>query len=448
MDATYLPHPNPSSWRNVWSPRKGKVTHPGPARKQETILVIGGGIAGITAAVELAEVGLNVILLEREPFLGGRVLRSHRSFPKLCPPTCGLEVNFRRIRENPRIQVHTLAEILNVSSREGGYEVTVRIHPRYISESQRITPHHLEAIETKVSNDFNLGMDRVRALRLPHDMTFPSLHVLDREELSEVDRAQFVNSEPRGCIDLEQVPGLVEFRVEAIIVATGWRPYDATRIEALGHGALEDVVLNVQLERLAAANGPTGGRILRPSDAREPASVAFAQCAGSRDPDHLPYCSTVCCMASLKQARYVREALPQADVSIFYVDIRTIGRHERFHQDLLVDEKVSFVRGRVAGVQRDGEALEVEVRETVDGRPLRARFDLVVLAVGIVPNHADAPLPGVVLETDEFGFIVGAPDDHGIFSVGCASRPADVSWSVKSATAAALRAIRYARRAR
>ena len=180
MDATYLTHPKPSSWRNVWSPRKGKMTHAGPARKQETILVIGGGIAGITAAVELAEVGLNVILLEREPFLGGRVLRSHRYFPKLCPPTCGLEVNFRRIRENPRIQVHTLAEILNVSIRQGGCDVTVRIHPRYISESQRITQHHLEAVETRVSNDFNLGMDRVRALRLPHDMTFPSLHVLDR----------------------------------------------------------------------------------------------------------------------------------------------------------------------------------------------------------------------------------------------------------------------------
>jgi quinone-modifying oxidoreductase subunit QmoA len=448
MDATYLPHPKRSSWRNVWSPRNGKMTHAAPARKQETILVIGGGIAGITAAVELAEVGLNVILLEREPFLGGRVLRSHRYFPKLCPPTCGLEVNFRRIRENPRIRVHTLAEIVNVSGRRGAYDVTVRTRPRYISESQRITQHHLEAVETRVSNDFNLGMDRVRALRLPHDMTFPSLHVLDREELSEAERSQLADSEPRGCIDLEQVPGLVEFRVEAIIVATGWRPYDATQIEPLGYGALEDVVLNVQLERMAAANGPTGGRILRPSDGREPASVAFAQCAGSRDPDHLPYCSTVCCMASLKQARYVREALPQADVSIFYVDIRTIGRHERFHQDLLVDGKVSFVRGRVAGVQRDGEALEVEVRETVDGRALRARFDLVVLAVGIVPNHADAPLPGVVLETDEFGFIVGAPDDHGIFSVGCASRPADVSWSVKSATAAALRAIRYVRRER
>jgi quinone-modifying oxidoreductase subunit QmoA len=424
------------------------VAHAVPAQEQGTILVIGGGIAGITAAVELAEVGLNVILLEREPFIGGRVLRSHRYFPKLCSPTCGLEVNFRRIRENPRIRVHTLAEIVNVSGQRGAYDVTVRIHPRYVTESQRLTPQHLDAVETRVSNDFNLGMDQVRALRLPHDMTFPPLHVLDREELSQEDRARLADSEPRGCIDLEQGPGLLEFRAEAIIVATGWRPYDATRIEALGYGALEDVVLNVQLERMAAANGPTGGRILRPSDGREPASVAFAQCAGSRDPDHLAYCSTVCCMASLKQARYVRELLPQADVSIFYVDIRTIGRHERFYTDLLADERVSFVRGRVAGVRPDGEALELEVRETADGRPLLARFDLVVLAVGIVPNHADAPLPGVVLETDEFGFIVGASEDHGIFAVGCASRPADVSRSVKSATAAALRAVREARRAR
>lgn len=413
-----------------------------------TILVIGGGIAGITAGVELAEVGLDVILLEREPFLGGRVLRSHRYFPKLCPPTCGLEVNFRRIRENPRIRVHTLAEIVKISGRRGAYDVTVRIHPRYVTESQRLTPQHLDAVEATVSNDFNLGMDRVRALRLPHDMTFPPLHVLDREELSQEDRVRLANAEPQGCIDLEQAPGLLEFRVEAIIVATGWRPYDATRIEALGYAALEDVVLNVQLERMAAANGPTGGRILRPSDGREPARVAFAQCAGSRDPDHLPYCSTVCCMASLKQARYVREVLPQADVSIFYVDIRTIGRHERFHYDLLADERISFVRGKVASVRRAGESLELEVRETADGRPLRAKFDLVVLAVGIVPNPAGAALPGIVLETDEFGFITGASEDQGIFAIGCAKRPADVSWSVKSAAAAALRAVGESRRAR
>ncbi len=412
-----------------------------------TVLVVGGGIAGITAAVDLAEVGLNVILLEREPFLGGRVLRSHRYFPKLCPPTCGLEINFRRIRENPRIRVHTLAEVENVSGRRGAYDVRVRIQPRYVTESQRITQQHLDAVETRVANGFNLGMDRAPGLRLPHDMAFPPLYVLDREQLSQADRARLANAEPRGCIDLEQAPGLFEFRVDAIIVATGWRPYDATRIEGLGYGALEDVVLNVQLERMAAANGPSSGRILRLSDGREPASVAFAQCAGSRDPDHLTYCSTVCCMASLKQARYVREALPHADVSIFYVDLRTIGRHERFHYDLLSDEKISFVRGRVTSVRQDGEALELEVRETADGQALRARFDLVVLAVGIVPNCADAPLPGLDLETDEFGFIGGASEDRGIFAIGCASRPADVSRSVRSATAAALRAVGEARRA-
>jgi quinone-modifying oxidoreductase subunit QmoA len=152
-------------------------------------------------------------------------------------------------------------------------------------------------------------------------------------------------------------------------------------------------------------------------------------------------------MASLKQARYVRAALPQADISIFYVDIRTLGRHERFYYDLLEDEKVSFVRGRVTRVRRDGESLELEVRETADGRPLAGRFDMVVLAVGVVPNLADAGLPGLHLETDAFGFVVDAPDDSGVFAIGCASRPADVARSVKSATAAALRAVGEVRRA-
>jgi len=410
------------------------------------ILVIGGGIAGITAAVEAAEVGHEVILVEREASLGGRVMRLHQYFPKLCPPTCGMEVNFRRIRTNSRIEVLTQAEVQKIEGQRGAYTATIQLNPRYITGEQPVSEAHLAAVTSEVPDPFNLGRSTVKALHLPHDMAYPPLHVLEKDALGPDELNALEAAEPRGAVDLNQLPETREVQVGAVIIATGWRPYDATTLDVLGYNESPDVIANVELERLASVTGPTGGKIQRPSDGAEPKRVAFVQCAGSRDVNNLPYCSAVCCMGSLKQARYIREQLPEAEVTIFYIDIRTIGRHEEFYYELLEDEKVRFVKGKVARVNTGGEGLELQVEDTVGGQLLNESFDLVVLATGVVPNNVDGPVPGAEVETDDYGFIVPGAERNGIYAVGCARRPTEVSRSVKDATAAALKAIQDVRR--
>jgi len=407
--------------------------------ERKPILVIGGGIAGMTAAVEAAEVGCEVILVEQEAYLGGRVMRTHRYFPKMCPPTCGFEINVRRIRQNPRITVHTLSTVEEIVGEVGDFRVKIRKRPRYVTGDISIDDSLAEKITSDRPDEFNLGMGRTKALYMPHDMAWPHVHVIDREALSEADAATLTATCPKGSIDLEMTEERFGVEAGAIIVATGWRHYDATNLTNLGFGQHPNVITNVMMERLAARGGPTGGEIVRPSDGAKPTNVAFVQCAGSRDENHLPYCSAVCCMASLKHVRYLRDFNAEAKATIFYIDIRTIGRQEKFYFDLTEDENVRFVKGKAARITGDEATgnLTVEVEDTIGGTNLTEKFDLVVLATGIVPNGG---VP-IELTRDDYGFVDGAMGAEGVFAVGCARRPSDVSRSTKEATAAALKAI-------
>ena len=396
----------------------------------------------MTAAVEAAEVGHRVVLVEKEAYLGGRVVRMHQYFPKMCPPTCGFEINARRIRQNPRITVHTLATVEEISGTVGNFKAKIRVKPRYVTGKQSLDDSLAAPMSSDRANDFNYGMDRTKALYLPHSMAYPQLHVLDRDALSEADAEALVAAAPEGTIDLDMVEEEIEIKAGAVIVATGWRPYDATKIDNLGFGPCENVITNVIMERLAAHEGPTRGEILRPSDGKKAQNVAFVQCAGSRDENHLPYCSAVCCMASLKQARYLREKNEDSKATVFYIDIRTIGSLEKFYYDMLDDENVSFVKGKVAAISEDPQSkdLQLDVEDTVSGENLHQKFDMVVLATGVVPNTADVKIP-FDLKYDEYGFIDDATDVDGVYAAGCAKRPCDVSRATKESTAAALKAI-------
>jgi len=411
------------------------------------ILVIGGGIAGMTAAVEAAEVGYPVILVEQEPFLGGRVVRSHKYFPKMCPPTCGFEINVRRIRRNPRITVHTQATVSDISGEAGDFRVRIKKKPRYVTGAVSLDDSLADRLSSQRPDSFNMGLSTTKALYYPHNAAYPAYHVLDKDALSDEDAAVLTESAPEGAIDLAMEEEELSVDAGAIIIATGWRPYDANNLPNLGFGRCPDVVTNLMMERFAAPDGPTGGKILRPSTGEAPANVAFVQCAGSRDENHLPYCSGVCCMASLKQARYVREKCPDAKITIFYIDVRTLGRLEKFYYDLLDDEQVTFVKGKVAEVNEDpgsGELI-LEVEDTVAGERPSSRFDLVVLATGVVPNTADSPIP-MDLEPDQYGFLTGTTGIEGVFAAGCATHPCDVSTTTKESTAAALKAIQCLKR--
>jgi quinone-modifying oxidoreductase subunit QmoA len=411
------------------------------------ILVIGGGISGMTAAVEIAEVGYPVVLVEREAYLGGRVMRSHKYFPKMCPPSCGFELNVRRIRGNPRITVHTLSTVEEITGKAGEFRARIRTRPRYVTGAVSLDDAIADGLTSERPDEFNLGVGTTKALYYPHPSAYPSLHVLEREALSDSDVATLTQAAPPGAIDLEMKEKEKWIDASAIIVATGWRPYDATKLDNLAFGSSENVITNVMMERLAAPGGPTGGKILRPSDGEPPKNVAFVQCAGSRDENHLPYCSAVCCMASLKQARYLREQYEDVKVTVFYIDIRTIGRLENFYYDLLEDGNVAFVKGKVAGIKEapGGGNLILDVEDTIAGEKPEPEFDLVVLATGIVPETADSPIPFEV-EMDEYGFLDGATDVEGVYAAGCAKHPCDVSRATKESTAAALKAIQCVKR--
>ncbi|UCH83759.1 MAG: CoB--CoM heterodisulfide reductase iron-sulfur subunit A family protein [Candidatus Latescibacterota bacterium] len=406
------------------------------------ILVIGGGIAGITAALEAAEVGYRVILVEKEAYLGGRVVRSHQYFPKMCPPTCGFEINTRRIRQNPRVTVYTQATVDEISGAAGNFSVRLKIKPRYITGTHILDESIAEKLTSERLDDFNLDMGKTKALYTPHDMTYPQTQVLDRDALSDEDVYLLKQICPPGAIDLDMTEDEVLVKPGAIILATGWRPYDAAKIDNLGFGRCENVITNVMMERLAAQRGPTGGEIVRPSDGKAPENVAFVQCAGSRDENHLPYCSAVCCMASLKQARYLREKIESAKATIFYIDLRTIGRLEKFYYDMVDDENVAFVKGKVAAINEDSATknLTLDVEDTIERETMHATFDMVVLATGIVPNSVDEKIP-LELKYDEYGYVDGLTNIEGVFAAGCATHPCDVARTTKEATAAALKAI-------
>jgi quinone-modifying oxidoreductase subunit QmoA len=407
----------------------------------ESVLVVGGGMAGITAAVESAELGRAVYLVEKSPSLGGRVAGMKHYFPKLCPPYCGLELNYRRIKENPLITVLTSAAVEKITGTRGDYTVTVTVRPRYVREEAPDPVGPYAALAATVPNGFDYGLSQRRAVQVPHEMAFPYRPVVDEAALADAALKAQLAAVPG--VDIAQQPQTMTLKVGAVIWATGWRPYDATKIGYLKYAEYADVITSLELERLAAPNGPTGGVLKRPSDQRAPKRVAFIQCAGSRDEHHLPYCSAVCCMASLKQATYVREADPDAEVWIFYIDIRA-NKYESFYRKVQSDPKVHFVKGKPGAVERDSQSGDLVVlsEDVATNQIVRVPVDLCVLATGIVPQTADEKVPYEGLTYDEFGFLVATPDGPAIYPAGCVKRPADVSASVQDATGASLRALR------
>lgn len=297
-----------------------------------TILVAGGGIAGLSAAVEAAEAGFHVILVEREPSLGGRVARMNKYFPKLCPPQCGLEINFRRIRNNPLIRVMTMSEVERIEGESGNFTVSIRVNPRYVNEKCTACGKCSQAATTEVPNSFNYGLSAVKAAYLPHELAYPMRYVIAPEVIGTPEANAIEACCEYGAVELDMAPQAVEVKAGAIIWATGWKPFDTSAISYYGSGKYRNVVSNAVMERLASANGPTGGRISRLSDGKPVKKIAFVQCAGSRDENNLPYCSGVCCLASLKQATYLLEQDQDANAWIFYIDIRDPRQTRRLFQ--------------------------------------------------------------------------------------------------------------------
>lgn len=417
--------------------------------EKKKILVVGGGFSGLTAAVETAEAGSDVIIIEKTPFLGGRVTQLNKYFPKLCPPNCGLEINFKRIKNNADISFYTLAEVEKVSGQEGNFNVTVKLSPRFINDKCVGCNACTEACPVEMPNEFNLGMDKTKAAYITHNQAFPFKYAIDGKHCKGSSCAKCAAVCKYDAIDLNMKPETISLNVNSIILAAGWNPYDVSKLDNLGAGKIKNVITNMQMERLASPNGPTAGKILRPSDGKEVKNIAFVQCAGSRDENHLPYCSYVCCMASLKQATYVREQYPDSKARIFYIDIRTPGRYEQFYWKVKDDPNVTLTKGKVAKITEDSATgdVSVVVEDVLADRKITEKYDMVVLAAGMVPSTKDSAIPADISYTDD-GFVVPSSLKKGIYAVGTLKSPVDVAKSVQDATGVAIKSIHVAGRSK
>ncbi|MBU0654651.1 MAG: FAD-dependent oxidoreductase [Gammaproteobacteria bacterium] len=408
----------------------------------QTIIVVGGGISGMTAALEAAETGKQVILLEKRPYLGGRVSQLYKYFPKMCHPTCGQEINQRRIKMNQNLTVLTQAEVSNISGNKGDYTVSVTLTPRYVNSNCTACGECEKAATSEFDDEFNYNLGKRKGVYLPNAMAFPQQYVIDSRIIGTAEADAAKAACKYGAIDLDQQEETIELKAGAVVFATGWKPYDANKIQPYGYDRFANVINNVEFERLMDPHGPTGGKLLRPSDGKEAKNIAFIQCAGSRDRNYLRHCSRFCCMASLKQTQYVTEKYgDEGKSTIYYIDIRSIDRFEDFYRNVQADPSVSFIKSKVAKVEADKDGNPVLHGVNTEGYHRYANtHDLVVLATGMEPSVDFKGLP-IKIAVNEEGFIEQDEANGGIFAAGVAADAMDVNRAVQHATAAALRAV-------
>jgi quinone-modifying oxidoreductase subunit QmoA len=408
-------------------------------KSDKPTLVVGGGISGITTAIELAEVGKEVLLIEKLPYLGGRVIQMNNYFPKFCPPACGLEINFNRIRKNRNVTIFTCTELDNISGEEGNFSVRIKISPQFINSSCTACGKCAEVCPVERDNEFNYNLDKTKAAYLPHEMAFPMRYHIDETTCKKESCNLCTDVCEYKAIDLNQKEEYKDFEVSSIVLATGWKPFDYKKLDRLHLNNHPDIVSNVIFERMLAKNGPSEGNLYRLSDNKTPKSIAFIQCAGSRDENYQSHCSAVCCSASIKQALSVIEKYPDIQIDIFYIDLRLSGRNE----DLLVkaqkQKNINFIKGKAAKVEKDSDSLMVSAEDILSGKKITKQTDMVVLATGITAdNSVCSAMDGC---QDVTAFINPGNLKSGIYAVSCAKKPMDVSSSLKDATGTALKAL-------
>jgi heterodisulfide reductase subunit A len=419
---------------------------------RRSTLVVGGGIAGISAALDLANAGFKVYLVEKEPSIGGNMARIDKTFPTLDCSSCILTPRMAEVGAHPNIELLTLSEVEEVDGYVGNFTMTIHQKPRYVWEDKCTSCGDCSEIcPVDVPSKFDSNLGYRKAIYIPFAQAVPNVYTLDMDSCLGVDAVRCGKCKTvcaAEAINYDDHEKLFKVDVGTIIVATGFEVFDATQKDEYGYGEFPNVVNLIEIERMLSSAGPTQGHILRPSDLKEPKRIVYIQCVGSRDERTNRYCSRICCMTAVKQARMIKDKL-RAEIFVFYIDLRTFGKgYEEFYESTAA-EGVSFIRGRVGEIIENEETHNLTVRgeDTLLGKPITLdNVDLVVLSTGVVPPKSVKSIANVLnLSQSPDGFLLEAhpklrPVDSfndGIFVAGMAQGPKDIPDTVAQAKAAA-----------
>ncbi len=417
------------------------------------VMVIGGGIAGIQASLDLATRGYKVYLIERSPSIGGRMAQLDKTFPTMDCSMCILAPKMIDCSHHHNVQLLSYCEVKAVKGSSGDFVVTVLRKPRYVDETKctgcGICAEHCPV---EVPNEFDEQLGTRKAIYMPFPQAVPRAMAIDKNNC--IDCGLCIKMCQAGAVDLKQQPREEDFHVGAIVVATGFDVFDASQIPTYGYGRYKNVITSLELERLLCASGPTGGHLIRPSEGKIPRKIAFIQCVGSRDRRFgTTYCSSICCKYSVKDAVLIKEHEPNTTVSIFYIDMRAFGRgFQEFVNRAKSEYGVRFIRSSPGEIMEDPATknLRIWYEDTVAGRIENAEFDLIVLCPALIPSKGARELAKVLgAEIDNYGFfkagdILTSPVDttvQGIFVCGYALGPktGDIPDSIMQGSATAAR---------
>ena len=435
--------------------RELEKLEPRYAEVTKSVLVVGAGIAGIQAALDIAEAGYKVYLVERQPSIGGHMAQLDKTFPTLDCSACILTPKMVDVARHPNIELLTLSEVVEVKGYVGNFQATVLQHARYVDQDSCTACGDCSAVCPQMHPDeFNLGLATRRAIYQPFPQAVPASYLINMEDcLGRLPRACIKCQEActKGCINFEDQDKRLELKVGAIVLATGMRVFDAARMPQYGYERYPNVVTSLEFERLVSAGGPTGGKVVRYSDGKPPKDIVFVHCVGSRDKAvGNEYCSRVCCMFIIKQAHLVRDKLPDTKVTCYYMDIRAYGKGFEEFYDRVRDEGVVFRRGKPSEVFRKGDRLVVRVEDTLENKVVEHETDMVVLGVGLEPAEGSKDVAQMVkLSQSADRFYLEAhpklrPVDtniDGLFLAGCCQGPKDIPDTVAQAKGAASAAL-------
>lgn len=421
------------------------------------VMVVGGGIAGIQAALDVADQGIKVYLVEKTPSIGGRMAQLDKTFPTLDCAACILTPKMAAVARHPNIELMTYTEVREITGRAGDFKVKVLKKPRYV-DIDKCTGCGIciqKCPSKKVPNEFNMGLDYRTAIYIPFPQSVPLKATIDPEHclyfkgLKEGKKDVCRVCErfcPAKAINFEQQPEEIELNVASIIFATGFELEDPRKREEYGYGKLDNVYTHLEFERMVSATGPTGGDIVRRSDGKHPKRIAFIQCVCSRDILTNKYCSSICCMASTKEAILAKEHMPDVDCTIFYMDLRAFGKgYQEFYERAQREFGIKYIRGRPAKIEEDPNTknLIITYEDTTTTEYKKMEFDMVILAVGVRPISLEKFFPieedGFASKENPYIDPVASPKE-GIYIVGMISGPKDIPDSVMEASAAAMKA--------